>query len=56
MGQQLLWNGCQLETINSGQTQTASLTDESKVIQIFNQELSNLVRTGAIIVFMQFGL
>lgn len=48
VGQQLLWNGCQLEIINSGQTQTALKTDESKVIQIFNQELSNLVRTGAI--------
>ena len=48
VGQQLLWNGCQLEIINSGQTQTASLTDKGKVIQIFNQELSNLVRTGAI--------
>jgi hypothetical protein len=48
VGQQLLWNGCQLEIINSGQTQTASLTDEGKVIQILNQELLNLVGTGAI--------
>ena len=43
-----MWNGCQLEIINSGQTQTALKTDEGKVIQIPNQELSNLVRTGAI--------
>jgi transposase InsO family protein/transposase len=48
VGQQLLWNGRQIEIINPGQTQTASLTDEGKVIQIPNQELSNLVRTGAI--------
>ena len=48
VGQQLLWNGCQLEIINSGQTQTALKTDEGKVIQIPNQELSNLVKTNAI--------
>ncbi len=48
VGQKLLWNGCQLEIINYGQTQTALKTDEGKVIQIFNQELSNLVRTDAI--------
>ena len=48
VGQQLLWNGCQLEIINPGQTQTALKTNEGKVIQILNQELSNLVRTGAV--------
>ena len=48
VGQQLLWNGCQLEIVNPGQTQTALKTDEGKVIQILNQELSNLVKTGAI--------
>ena len=48
VGKQLLWNGCQLEIINPGQTQTALKTDEGKIIQILNQELSNLVRTGAI--------
>ena len=48
VGEQLLWNGCQLEIINPGQNQTALLTGEGKVIQIPNQELLNLVKTGAI--------
>ena len=48
VGEQLLWNGSQLEIINLGQTQTAFLTDEGKVIQIPNQELLNLVKTGSI--------
>ena len=48
VGEQLLWNGCCLEIINPGQNQTALLTGEGKVIQIPNQELLNLVKTGAI--------
>ncbi|MDJ0576321.1 MAG: hypothetical protein QNJ65_14270 [Xenococcaceae cyanobacterium MO_234.B1] len=48
VGEQLLWNGSQLEIINPGPTQTALLTGEGKVIQIPNQELLNLVKTGAI--------
>ncbi len=43
-----MWNGCQLEIINPGQNQTALLTGEGKVIQIPNQELLNLVKTGVI--------
>ncbi len=48
VGEQLLWNGSQLEIINPGQTKTALLTGEGKVIQIPNTELLNLVKTGAI--------
>ncbi len=43
-----MWNGRTLEVINPGQTQTALTTDSDKVIQIPNQELSDLVKSGAI--------
>ena len=48
VGQKLVWNGRRLEVINPGQTQTALTTDEDKIIQIPNQELSDLVKSGAI--------
>ena len=48
VGQKLVWNGRTLEVINPGQTQTALTTDEDKVIQIPHQELSDLVKSGAI--------
>jgi putative transposase len=48
VGSKLLWNGRYLKIINIGETHTAFLSEESKVIQIPNQELSNLITTGEI--------
>jgi putative transposase len=48
VGEELLWNGRYLEIVNKGETHTAFISEESKVIQIPNQELSNLITTGEI--------